>query len=47
MDDDFYAHTIQLWYYFGGYLEGSATLYDLSKKDLETDIEEALKTRLE
>jgi len=32
-----------LWYYFGGYSEGSGTLYDLSKNDLETDIEEALK----
>ncbi|MCM3791115.1 hypothetical protein M3221_22515 [Domibacillus indicus] len=45
-DDDFYADTIGLWYYFGGYSKGSGTLYDLSKNDLETDIEEALKTLL-
>ncbi|ALC85165.1 hypothetical protein AM499_04545 [Bacillus sp. FJAT-22090] len=42
-DDDFYAVTIELWYYFGGYSEGSGTLYDLSKNDLERDIVEALK----
>ncbi|MGG3642060.1 hypothetical protein ABES38_11890 [Bacillus gobiensis] len=41
-DDDFYAITIELWYYFGGYSKGSGRLYDLSKNDLETDIEEAL-----
>jgi hypothetical protein len=45
-DDDFYADTIELWYYFGGYFKGSGTLYDLSKNDLETDIEETLKTLL-
>ncbi|WP_298466907.1 hypothetical protein [uncultured Psychrobacillus sp.] len=46
LEDDFYADTIQLWYYFGGYSEGSGTLYDLTKNDLETDIEEALKNVL-
>jgi hypothetical protein len=45
-DDDFYADTIELWYYFGGYFKGSGTLYDLSRKDLETDIEEALITKI-
>lgn len=45
-DDDFYADTIELWYYFGGYFKGSGTLYDLSKNDLETDIEKTLKTLL-
>ncbi|USK33428.1 hypothetical protein LIT25_23430 [Bacillus sp. F19] len=44
-DDDFYA-AIELWYYFGGYFKGSGTLYDLSKNDLEKDIEETLKTLL-
>ena len=45
-DDDFYADTIELWYFFGGYSEGSGTLYDLSKNDLEKDIEEALRKLL-
>lgn len=44
--DDWYADTIELWYYFGGYFNGSGTLYDWSKNDLETDIEEALKMLL-
>ncbi|MGP1908005.1 hypothetical protein ACTSEZ_07520 [Metabacillus sp. JX24] len=44
-DNDFYA-AIELWYYFGGYFKGSGTLYDLSKNDLENDIEETLKTLL-
>jgi hypothetical protein len=35
-----------LWYYFGGHFKGSGTLYKLSKNDLETDIEDALKTLL-
>jgi hypothetical protein len=42
-DEDFYAVTIEFWYYFGGYFKGSGTLYDLSKNGLETDIVEALK----
>ena len=45
-DDDFYAHTFGLWYYFGGYFKGSGTLYDLTKSDLEADIEENLKNLL-
>ncbi|WP_322786434.1 hypothetical protein [Fictibacillus gelatini] len=45
-DDDFYAHTILLWYYFTGGSKGSGTLYDLSKNDLQTDMEEALKMLL-
>jgi hypothetical protein len=45
-DDDWYADTIKLWYYFGGYFKSSGTLYDFSKNDLETDIEEALKMLL-
>ena len=45
-DDGFYADTIELWYYFGGYFKGSGTLYGLSKNNLETDIEEALKMML-
>lgn len=45
-DDDFYADTIELWYYFGGYFKGSGTLYDLYKNDLEKDIEETLKSLL-
>lgn len=46
IDDDFYADTIELWYYFGGYFKGSGTLYDLSNNEIETDIEEALKMLL-
>ncbi|MGG3452312.1 hypothetical protein ABER98_21175 [Domibacillus aminovorans] len=45
-DEDFYANTIELWYYFGGYVKGSGTLYDLSKNDLEVDIEKSLKALL-
>jgi hypothetical protein len=45
-DDDFYANTIELWYYFGGYFKGSGTLFDLSSNDLETEIEESLKMLL-
>lgn len=30
-EDEFYADTIELWYYFGGYSEGSGTLYDIQK----------------
>jgi hypothetical protein len=45
-DEDFYAVTIELWYYFGGYFKGSGTLYNLSKNDLATDIEESLKELL-
>ncbi|AQQ53218.1 hypothetical protein [Planococcus lenghuensis] len=45
-DDDFYARTFGLWYYFGGYFKGSGTLYDLTKNDLEADIEEILKNLL-
>ncbi len=45
-DDDFYANTFGLWYYFGGYFKGSGTLYDLSKNDLEAVIEESLKNLL-
>ncbi|MFD9628746.1 hypothetical protein [Peribacillus muralis] len=46
IDDDFYTDTIELWYYFGGYFKSSGTLYDLSKNDLVTDIEETLKMLL-
>jgi hypothetical protein len=46
IDDDYYANTIELWYYFGGYHKSSGTLYDLSKNNLEIDIEGALKTLL-
>ncbi|MDF2066739.1 hypothetical protein [Bacillus sp. Cr_A10] len=42
LNEDIYAETIGLWYYFGGYLKGSGTLYDLSKNNLEEDIEKAL-----
>ncbi|KQL36084.1 hypothetical protein [Psychrobacillus sp. FJAT-21963] len=42
LNEDIYAETICLWYYFGGYLKGSGTLYDLSKNNLEEDIEKAL-----
>ncbi|MBY0213545.1 MULTISPECIES: hypothetical protein [Priestia] len=45
-EDDFYAYYIPLWYYFGGYFKGSGTLYDLSQKNLETEIDKALKTLL-
>lgn len=41
-EEDAYVHYIQLWYYFGGYFEGSGTLYDLSKNYLEADIEEKI-----
>lgn len=41
-EEDAYVYYIQLWYYFGGYFEGSGTLYDLSKNYLEADIEEKL-----
>ena len=46
VDDDFYAYYIPLWYYFGGSLKGSGTLYDLSKNNLESEIEEVLKILL-
>lgn len=41
--DDFYVHYINLWYYFGGHIKGSGTLYNVSKRSIELDIEEALK----
>ncbi|RDZ16255.1 hypothetical protein C3744_06935 [Priestia megaterium] len=41
-EEDAYVHYIQLWYYFSGYFKGTGTLYDLSKKHLEADIEEKL-----
>ncbi|TWT27193.1 hypothetical protein [Planomicrobium sp. CPCC 101110] len=46
-DDEFDAGTLGLWYYFGGYVQGSGTLYDLSQNDLESDIEETLTNLLE
>ncbi|GGB71906.1 hypothetical protein [Fictibacillus barbaricus] len=45
-DEDLYADTLELWYYIGGYFKGSGTLYNLSKNDLATDIEETLKVFL-
>lgn len=45
-DEDFYADTIYLWYYFGGYFKSSGKLYDQSKNELKSDIEEALKALL-
>lgn len=41
-DDDLYADTFLLWYYFGGYWKGSGSLYDLSKNDLYSDVEDTL-----
>ncbi|WHY98553.1 hypothetical protein [Peribacillus simplex] len=46
VDDDFYAYYIPLWYYFGGSFKGSGTLYDLSKNNLESEIEDVLKILL-
>lgn len=45
-DEDFYADALPLWYYFGG-RKASGTLYDFSKNDLGTYIEESLKKLLE
>ncbi|WP_286166347.1 hypothetical protein [Peribacillus frigoritolerans] len=46
LKNDLYAEMIELWYYFGGYLRSSGTIYDLSKNDLEKDLEDTLKTLL-
>lgn len=46
VDDDELPDYIELWYYFGGYFEGSGSLYDLIKNNLETDIEVSLRNRL-
>ena len=45
-DDDFYADTISLWYYYSGFPNSSGTLFDQSKNDLKAAIEEALKVLL-
>ncbi|MED4074142.1 hypothetical protein P4602_23180 [Priestia endophytica] len=42
-EEDAYAYYIRLWYYFGGYFKGAGTLYNMSKNNLETDMEEMLK----
>jgi len=45
-DDEFYAHDIDLWYYFTGYVKGSGTLYNYKEYDLHKVIESALKELL-
>lgn len=42
-DEDLDAFTIDLWYYYGGYIRtGCGTLFDLNNNDLEKEIEEML-----
>lgn len=42
-DEDCYAATIELWYYYGGFKNsGCGTLYNLDKNDLEKEIEEEI-----
>jgi hypothetical protein len=43
VEDDEYADSIYLWYYYGG---GTGTIYDITKNNLVKDIEVALKTLL-
>jgi hypothetical protein len=43
-DEEFYADTILLWYYFGGYIKGSGTFYNSPKSNIEYDIEHTLKS---
>jgi hypothetical protein len=43
VEDDEYADSIQLWYYYGG---GAGTIYDITKNNLVKDIEVVLKTLL-
>ncbi|MGF7535477.1 hypothetical protein AAGG74_17635 [Bacillus mexicanus] len=43
VDDDFYAATIELWYYYGGFKNsGIGTLYNLDQNDLRKEIEEEI-----
>lgn len=45
-DEEFYADTILLWYYFGGYIKGCGTLYNLPMSSIEDGIEYSLKSLL-
>ena len=40
--EEFYAKTISLWYYFGGYRKGSGTLFDFKNNDLKATLEKKL-----
>ncbi|MGE6204227.1 hypothetical protein [Guptibacillus hwajinpoensis] len=40
--EEFYAETIYLWYYFGGYRKGSGTLFDFMNNDLKSALEKKL-----
>ncbi|MFB0635231.1 hypothetical protein ACEPP6_08010 [Bacillus rugosus] len=42
-DEDLDCFTIDLWYYYGGFVgSGCGTLFDLNNNDLEKEIEEVL-----
>ncbi|MEG7333939.1 hypothetical protein [Bacillus sp. 0102A] len=42
-DEDMNAFTIDLWYFYGGFIgSGCGTLFDLNNNDLEKEIEEVL-----
>jgi hypothetical protein len=45
-DEEFYADTILLWHYFGGYIKGCGTLYNSPMSNIEYDIEHSLKSLL-
>lgn len=48
VDEDIsFGNAILLWYYFGGYFKGSGTIFNGTRSDLETTIEQALKSLLD
>ncbi|WP_082232930.1 hypothetical protein [Halobacillus massiliensis] len=42
-DDEFYAATVNLWYYFSGSNKGTGTLFDLKNNDLKIEVEKELR----
>jgi hypothetical protein len=46
-NEEFYAETIELWYYFGDYKNCTGTLYDLKNNDLKSSLEKTLQELLD
>ncbi|PFG13523.1 hypothetical protein [Bacillus sp. es.036] len=47
LNEEFYAETFELWYYFGDYKKGTGTLYDLKNNDLKSSLQKILQELLD
>ncbi|MYL65478.1 hypothetical protein GLW07_19140 [Bacillus hwajinpoensis] len=47
LNEEFYAETFELWYYFGDCKKGTGTLYDLKNNDLKSSLQKILQELLD